>query len=132
MTYLLDTNTCVRYINGQSERIRARLEAIQPLEIVVCSVVKAEMFFGAYKSERRDLNLANSLRFLGRFRSLPFDDSAARVYGEIRAELESWGKPIGPNDLMIAAIARLHGLTVVTHNLREFERVDGLSCEDWE
>ena len=132
MTYLLDTNTCIRYINGQSEGIRARLEATPPWEIVVCSIVKAEIFFGAFKSEQRDRNLLNASRFLERFKSLSFDDAAARVYGEIRADLETRGKPIGPNDLLIAAIARYNGVAVVTHNLREFLRVDGLKCEDWE
>lgn len=64
--------------------------------------------------------------------SLPFDDSVAHAYGQIRAQLEQAGMPIGPNDLMIAAITLTHGLTLVTHNTREFKRVAGLSLADWE
>ena len=70
--------------------------------------------------------------FFSRYRSLPFDDVAADVYGRIRAELESKGTPIGPNDLLIAAIAVANDLTLVTHNTNEFSRVTGLVLEDWE
>ena len=64
--------------------------------------------------------------------SLPFDDDAARKYGEIRSALSRLGKPIGPNDLMIAATALVHGAVLITHNTREFSRVEGLQIEDWE
>jgi tRNA(fMet)-specific endonuclease VapC len=66
------------------------------------------------------------------FASLPFDDACAEQYGQIRNELESDGTPIGPNDLLISAVARAHGLTLVTHNVGEFSRVIGLRLEDWE
>jgi len=71
-------------------------------------------------------------RFFDAFISLPFDDRSAAVYGDIRAKLERQGTPIGPNDLMIAAIALANDLILVTHNLREFERIDNLKYEDWE
>jgi tRNA(fMet)-specific endonuclease VapC len=132
MTYLLDTNTCIRHINGDSESIRLRIEAARPKDIVVCSVVKAELFYGAHKSAQPAKNLANADRFLNRFKSLRFDDLTAENYGAIRAQLERLGTPIGPNDLLIAAIAQRHGAVLVTHNTREFHRVNGLVCEDWE
>lgn len=132
MIYLLDTNTCIKYLNGRSDSIRRRLEATRPQDVVVCSVVKAELFYGAMKSRDPVTNLAKQRRFLQRFVSLPFDDRAAEAYGRIRAALERLGQLIGPNDLLIAAIAVTHNVTLVTHNIREFQRVDGLPIEDWE
>jgi len=132
MTYLLDTNTCIKYLNGKSENIRQRLEALQPQDIVLCSVVKAELFYGAMKSANPQKNLVKLQPFVSRFVSLPFDDEAAEVYGRIRAQLEKQGTPIGPNDLLIAAIGLANDVTVVTHNTREFSRVTGLKLEEWE
>jgi tRNA(fMet)-specific endonuclease VapC len=132
MTYLLDTNTCIKYLNGKSENIRQRLEASQPQDIVLCSVVKAELFYGAMKSANPQKNLAKLQPFVSRFVSFPFDDAASTEYGRIRAELEKQGTPIGPNDLLIAAIGLANDITVVTHNTREFSRVAGLRLEDWE
>ena len=71
-------------------------------------------------------------QFFANLPSLPFDDDAAEHFGDIRATLARQGKPIGPYDLQIAAIARAHGLIVVTHNTREFTRVPGLMLEDWQ
>jgi len=132
MTYLLDTNTCIKYLNGKSENIRQRLETLQPQDIVLCSVVKAELFYGAMKSANPQKNLAKLQPFVSRFVSFPFDDVAAEVYGRIRADLEKLGTPIGPNDLLIAAISIANDVTLVTHNTREFSRVAGLKLEDWE
>ncbi len=130
MTYLLDTNTCIRYLNGRSAQVRSHLESVVPADVVLCSVVKAELYYGAARSPER--TLVRIARFLSPFRSFPFDDFSAHAYGQIRAQLEQAGTPIGPNDLMIAAIAVVHGLTLVTHNTREFGRVTGLVCADWE
>ncbi len=132
MTYLLDTNTCIRYLNGRSVSIKERLEALAPGEVGLCAVVKAELAFGAARSNDPARTLAKLAAFFAPFASLPFDDSCASTYGRIRAELEQAGTPIGPNDLMIAAIALTHGLTLVTHNTREFGRIPGLSLADWE
>ena len=132
MIYLLDTNTCIRYLNGRSDSIRRHFETTRPQDIVVCAVVKAELFYGALKSKNPVTNLAKQRRFLGRFVSLPFDDLAAEAYGRIRARLEQQGLLIGPNDLLIAAIAVAHQITLVTHNTREFQRVEGFPIVDWE
>jgi len=132
MIHLLDSNTCIRYLNGQSASIRRNLEARQPEEIVLCSVVKAELIYGAVKSARLESNLEKLRRFAEPFASLPFDDGAAEVYGRIRTRLERSGRPIGPNDLLIAAITISHGATLVTHNTGEFSRVENLRYEDWE
>jgi len=100
--------------------------------VVLCSVVKAELFYGAARSHDPVRTFAHMASFMSPFRSLPFDDFCAPAYGRIRAQLEQAGTPIGPNDTMIAATAMAHGLTLVTHNTREFARVAGLILADWE
>ena len=132
MTYLLDTNTCIQFLNQRNSAVSARLAAVQREEVVICQIVKAELFYGAYKSARREANLAVLAKFFSQFASLPFDDAAAEAYGRLRAELARRGTPIGPNDLLIAAIALARDLALVTHNTAEFSRVPGLRLEDWE
>lgn len=130
--YLLDTNACIRILNNSSAPLVARLRAEDPSIIRLCSVTKAELLFGARRSARIAANLRLLERFFAPFVSLPFDDRCAEHYAAIRAELAGRGKPIGPNDLLIAATARAHDLVLVTHNTREFSRVVGLRIDDWE
>lgn len=132
MTYLLDTNTCIRYLNGYAPAVRQRLRALQPADVAVCSIVKAELFFGAMRSQNPARSLLAQQQFLAPYLSLPFDDACAEVYGRVRAYLADRGTPIGPNDLLIAAIALQHQRILVTHNVAEFSRVPGLVLEDWE
>lgn len=133
MKYLLDTNTCVVYLRqGPRSSISARLEQCDPADIALCSVVKAELLFGAFYSQRPEQNLAQVQLFTSQFPSLPFDDAAAEAYAPIRTTLWRAGTPIGPNDLFIAAIAIARNLVLVTHNTTEFSRVPGLQTEDWE
>jgi tRNA(fMet)-specific endonuclease VapC len=132
MKYLLDTNTCIRYLNGRAPSIVAKMRTVAPADIMVCAIVKAELFAGAAKSQRPAQNLAMQHHFLNQFVSLPFDDAAAMAFGPVRAMLEKAGTPIGPNDLLIAAIALANQRILVTHNTREFSRIAGLSVEDWE
>jgi tRNA(fMet)-specific endonuclease VapC len=132
MLYLLDTNVCVRYLNGRSQQVRDRVLATPTDEMAVCSVVKAELFFGAMRSNNPVQTLATQQGFLNRFTSLPFDDEAALIFGQIRAHLNRMGTPIGSYDLQIAAIALTHNLTLITHNTAEFSRVNDLAIEDWE
>jgi tRNA(fMet)-specific endonuclease VapC len=129
---MLDTNACIRYLNGKSTSLKERIDRAKPSDILVCAVVKAELFYGAAKSNDPARTLANQLRFLAAFLSLPFDDRCAEAYARIRASLSAAGTPIGPNDLMIAAIAVANDVTLVTHNTSEFSRVPGLRIEDWE
>ncbi len=132
MKYLLDTNICIYYLNRRSEPIIHKLNSILPQDVAVCSVVKAELFYGAMKSSHPEKTLSEQREFLRTYRSLPFDDDVANQYGRIRAYLDKQGTPIGPNDLLIAAVALAHDLTLVTHNTDEFNRVPGLRFEDWE
>ena len=132
MNYLLDTNACIVYLNRRVSSVRQRLEALPKHDIAVCSIVKSELFYGAIKSSNPERSLGMQQEFLNQYVSLPFDDKAALVYGQIRAQLATLGTPIGPLDLQIAAIALANNLTLVTHNTREFSRVEGLQIEDWE
>ncbi|MEG4345698.1 type II toxin-antitoxin system VapC family toxin [Microcoleus sp. A003_D6] len=132
MIYLLDTNTCIGYLNGRSVGVLRRLQALFSQDVAVCSVVKAELFYGSMRSNNPARSLAQQQDFLNRFISLPFDDQSAVIYGQIRAQLAASGTPIGPNDLLIASIALANNLILVTHNTREFSRVEGLRLEDWE
>jgi tRNA(fMet)-specific endonuclease VapC len=132
MKYLLDTNVCIVYLKGRNLNLKLRLDAVPIEEIVVCSIVKAELCYGAMKSANPERNFALQQTFLNQFVSLPFDDLAATTFGTVRAQLEVRGMPIGAYDLQIAAIALANNLTLVTHNTREFERVDGLQIKDWE
>lgn len=130
--WLPDTNAWIALINPRSSPVKARFESYLPANIFLCDIVKAELYYGAYHSVRRDDNLALLERLFPTFPSLPFDGAAALHFGQIRTALAFAGTPIGPYDLQIAAIALAHGLTVVTHNTGEFERVPKLKVEDWE
>ncbi|MDQ7025626.1 MAG: type II toxin-antitoxin system VapC family toxin [Anaerolineae bacterium] len=132
MRYLLDTNICIRIINGRSHTARTKLLNVSTKDVVVCSIVRAELFYGAAKSQTQQATRRKQDLFLKPFATLPFDDLAADIYGGIRAQLEKKGTPIGPLDMQIAAIAMAHELILVTHNTREFNRVTGLNLEDWE
>lgn len=132
MRYLLDTNTCIRYLTGRSQAVFEHLNTVDPADICVCSIVKLELRYGALRSNNVERTLAEQERFLGHFVSLPFDDEAHLHAAQIRANLAQLGTPIDPYDLLIAAIALANDLTLVTHNTREFHRVAGLQFEDWE
>jgi tRNA(fMet)-specific endonuclease VapC len=134
MTYLLDTNTCIGWLRQNQPRIVARIQAQAPTEIVLCSVVVAELLFGVERSDpAHRTNAALRVQQLRQqFLSLPFDDAAAAPYGRLRADLAARGQTIGGNDMLIAAIALANGCTLVTHNTTEFSRVPGLVIEDWQ
>jgi tRNA(fMet)-specific endonuclease VapC len=131
MSLLLDTSICVPLINRSEPKLRARLLAEAAGSIVLCSVVKAELYFGAHNSQRVAENLARVGRFCRAFETLAFDDEAAAHYGSIRAHLRREGRPIGGNDLLIASIALASGTPLVTRNVAEFRRVPGLGIEEW-
>jgi tRNA(fMet)-specific endonuclease VapC len=134
VTYLLDTNTCIGWLRRNQPQVVARIQAQTPTDIVLCSVVVAELLFGVERSD--PAHWANtSLRveqLRQQFLSLPFDDAAAERYGRIRTDLTAHGQTIGGNDMLIAAIALANGCTLVTHNTAEFSRVPGLAIEDWQ
>lgn len=130
--WLPDTNVWIAYLNPRASPVKQAMRARPARDIALCDVVKAELFFGAYKSQRRAENLAILDELFAGFSSLAFDGAAAREFGRIRVDLQRAGTPIGPYDLQIAAIALAHNLALVTHNTDEFKRVFGLQIEDWE
>lgn len=132
LLYLLDTNVCIVYLKGKSVNINRRLKSLKRNNIAVCSVVKAELFYGSMRSNNPKKALQIQKTFVDQFISLPFDDRCALIYGKLRAKLASAGTPIGSNDLLIAAIALANDLILATHNIREFSRVNELKLEDWE
>lgn len=134
MKHLLDTNTCVGWLRLSQPKIIDRIKRHAPTDLVICSVVVAELIDGAERAapHHQAQNRFRVELLRQQFVSLPFDDSAAECYGKTRAYLAKRGTLIGPNDLMIAAICLSHGLTLVTHNTSEFNRVPGLVIDDWQ
>jgi tRNA(fMet)-specific endonuclease VapC len=130
LRYLLDTNICVYTLKNRPPEVRDAFNRHSG-QLAISSVSLAELLYGAEKSARPEHNLAQVESFAARLEVLPFDARAAGHYGQIRAVLERQGNPIGPYDLMIAGHARSLGLTLVTNNAREFDRVPGLLLEDW-
>lgn len=129
--YMLDTNICVDIIRYHRKPLVSKVIA-QPLgTISISSIVLAELQYGAAKSIDPTKNLKALLQFCTPFDVLAFDTHAAAVYGQIRCDLESKGKPIGPFDTLIAAHAISTGAILVTNNLREFNRIKGLRVENW-
>jgi len=131
MRYLLDTNTCIVYLNGTNQNVLQRMRQENPQNIALCSVVKSELIYGAMKGQASQKTLAKLELFFQQFVSLPFDDTAAHTFGSVRADLARQGTPIGPY-LQIAAIASTQGLAVITNNVREFQRVADLQVLDWQ
>ena len=130
LRYMLDTNILIYTIKQKPPVVREHFEHHNG-EMCTSSVTAMELLFGAHKSQavRRNLNVVESL--LARLDVLDFDIAAAEHSGELRAALAQVGKPIGPYDTMIAGHARSRGLTLVTNNLSEFDRVSGLRLENW-
>ena len=131
MKYLLDSNVCIDYLTGRHPPVVERLQALEPADVCLSSIVGAELRFGADKSAhpRRNHRILDTLT-----EEIPcraFEASAAAAYGKLRAALERVGRRIGPNDMLIAAHALSLGLVLVSDNLKEFERVRGLQVENW-
>lgn len=129
MTWLLDTDMVIRAIRGWPVNVRERVDQTDPTAVVVSAVTIAELWFGAHRYENPERRRAVFDAFLEPYEILSFDRGAAEVHGDLRFLLRH--APIGERDLLIASIALTHGMTVVTNNVREFNRVPGLSVEDW-
>lgn len=130
LRYMLDTNICIYVIKNRPSALREKFNK-HAQDLCISTVTLAELMYGAEKSANRKSNLDVVESFAARLSVLPFDEKAAAHHGQIRAELEHKGTPIGPYDLMIAGHARGEGLVLVTNNVCEFERVAGLRIENW-
>ena len=130
MKYMLDTNTCI-FIIKKNENVLSHLKKIDFKEICISSITLSELEFGVAKGMHSEKNQKALDAFVYNFSILPFDSDAAHEYGKIRADLEKIGSPIGSMDMLIAAHAKSQKLILVTNNIKEFIRVDGLNIEDW-
>ncbi len=131
MIRLLDTNTCIYFLNEKSDRIIRHFKRMRPSEIKLPSITVAELYYGAEKSKVKVKNRQRVEQFVSPFEIIPFDEKACHTYGKIRCRLEASGMPIGPMDLLIASIGLARGYVVVTNNTKEFKRIKGLKVEDW-
>ena len=130
LQYMLDTNICIYIIKNYPRSLRERFNQLAE-QVCVSSITLAELYYGAEKSARVLQNIQEVEEFISRLDVLAFSPRAAKHYGQIRAELERAGAPIGPHDLLIGGHARAEGLIVVTNNLREFARMPGVRAENW-
>jgi tRNA(fMet)-specific endonuclease VapC len=130
LRYMLDTNLCIRVLRDRPRAIRDRFN-LEADALCTSTIVLTELLHGAAKSAKPEHNRTEVERFAARLDVLPFDAAAADHSADIRAALGRKGQIIGGYDLLIAGHARCRGLVVVTGNLGEFSRVDGLRCEDW-
>lgn len=131
MKYMLDTNICIYAIKNASETLLDNIISCDENEVCISSITYAELVTGVIKSKYPEKNFVALISFLSSILVLPFDTYAAEVYGEVRADLENKGMPIGPMDTLIASHAKANNLTLVTNNTREFNRVEGLNVENW-
>ena len=131
MKVLLDTNICIYMIKKKPPEVRQHLEKLALGDIAISSITVAELQYGVTKSVAKEKNALALEAFLLPLEILPFDSEAALVYGQIRADLERQGQPIGSMDMLIAAQALSLGYTLITHNLKEFKRITNLRCETW-
>jgi tRNA(fMet)-specific endonuclease VapC len=130
LRYLLDTNLCIRVLRDRTPVLRERFNR-EADGLAISTIILTELLHGAAKSARPDANRHEVENFAARLEVLPYDAPAAHHAAEIRAALERQGRSIGSYDVLIAGHARSRGLVVVTGNRGEFDRVDGLRCEDW-
>lgn len=130
MKYMLDTNMCI-YAQKNIPQVIEKIKNNFQYGVAISSITLAELEFGVQASANVEKNTIALYKFLSIVEILDFDSSAAIEYGKIRADLKRKGTPIGNMDMLIAAHAKSENLIVVTHNTREFERVEGLKLEDW-
>ena len=129
--FCLDTNIWSYLLRQPGAALVRHLVACQSVDLCLTELIRAELLYGALRSSRADLLTDRIEKLLAPYVRLPFGSAAAEHYADIRTHLERTGKPISPNDLLIAATVRAAGATLVTANLREFCRIPGLRCEDW-
>jgi tRNA(fMet)-specific endonuclease VapC len=131
LKYLLDTNVCVQHLRGRGG-ITVALEQQPESDVAISALTVFELLYGAHKTRHPVAAVAAVTELMTRFESLPFNDAAADASARVRVALERSGQAIGPTDLLIAGVAISRGLTLVTHNTREFNRIAGLSVQDWQ
>jgi len=129
--FLLDTNICIYIIKKKPMEVLKILKKKSKKDIFISSITVAELEYGVAKSRYPEKNRVALIEFLSIFNTLNFDDKDAVEFGAIKSKLEKSGKIIGPMDLLLSAQAKAKKLTLVTNNIREFERIEGLRIENW-
>lgn len=131
MKYLIDTNICIYIMNKKPSNVIQKFKRVKMGEMGISTITISELQYGVSKSNKRKKNEIRLHEFITPLEILPYDESAAHTYGDIRYELEKAGNPIGPLDLLIAAHAVSHNLTIITNNDKEFKRIKKLKVENW-
>jgi len=131
MKYMLDTNICIYAMKNNPQHLVSKMINMDPDDLCISVVTYAELMHGVEKSKFPEGNKLAVNLFLSPIKILDFDMKAAEEYGSIKADLQKKGMPIGPFDTLIAAHAKVNGLTLVTNNTSEFERVSDLKITDW-
>ena len=131
MKYMLDTNICIYVIKHKPEKVFRKLLKTDPEDVCISSVTYAELVHGVEKSAAKERNRIALTLLLSNIEIMSFDTKAAEEYGKVRADLENRGEVIGPLDLMIAGHAKSLNCTLVTNNIKEFQRVKGLKTANW-
>ena len=129
--YMLDTDVCIALIKNRPASMRSRLSLLTSEEVGISSIVAAELWFGVANSQKKKKNESALKDFLEFVTLLDWPGEASRLYGQIRAQLQKLGTPIGAMDLLIASHALFIDTVLVTNNTREFERVSDLKIENW-
>lgn len=129
--YLLDSNICIYIIRRKPEIVLTRIQRLRVSDLGISSITLSELEYGVAKSRKQEQNKLALTEFLTPIEIIPFDDMAAKHYGELRAYLESRGTPIGSLDTLIAAHALALQSVLVTNNESDFGRVPGLTIENW-
>lgn len=131
MTYMLDTNICIYAIKNKPVAVLEHIKRHKPDELCISSITYAELCCGVEKSSAVEQNKIALMLLLANIEILEFDAYASESYGKVRSLLEKNGTPIGSLDMLIASHAKATGCVLVTNNVKEFQRVDGLSIENW-
>ena len=130
MSYLLDTDTCIYWLRNR-QSVRERVREVGWNQISICVITVAELYYGAYNSNRVTENLARAEFFIQNLPVLPLNDTALRRFGELKAELRRTGQPIADFDLLIASVALAESYILVTNNTRHYDRIPELQLENW-
>jgi len=130
MKYLLDTNICVYWLKG-NEKLEQKILSVGIDNVALSFINISELYYGAYKSQRTQSNLNLIRQLTGQLNVVESDEAISEIFGQLKAELEVAGTIIDDADLFIAACAKVHGLILVTNNVKHFKRVKGLKLENW-
>jgi tRNA(fMet)-specific endonuclease VapC len=130
MDYLLDTDTCIYWLNGR-EVVRNKILSIGLSNVSICSISVAELYYGAYNSSRVEGNLTRAEIFIQNITVFPLNNGSLKLFGELKAQLRKLGQPVADFDLLIASVALAEKLILVTNNTRHYERITDIKLENW-